>query len=138
MLDDRERDQLTIALGREPTETELHIVSVMWSERRSYKSSKRWFQLFKTDGERVVLGLGGGAGLVDLGDDVILGIALESNNHPFQVNSYGGATSGVAGVISDVISHGCRPIGLMNCLRFGDPRKPKNAENLGKEAARSL
>jgi len=137
MLDDRERDQLTIALGREPTETELHIVSVMWSERRSYKSSKRWFQLFKTDGERVVLGLGGGAGLVDLGDDVILGIALESNNHPFQVNSYGGATSGVAGVISDVISHGCRPIGLMNCLRFGDPRKPKNAENLG-DAARGI
>ncbi|MHA2433267.1 MAG: hypothetical protein ACXADO_08580, partial [Candidatus Thorarchaeota archaeon] len=66
MLDDQERDQLAVALGRNPTKTELHIVGAMWSERRSYKSSRRWFQLFKTDGERVVLGLGEGAGLVDL------------------------------------------------------------------------
>ncbi|UCH05135.1 MAG: phosphoribosylformylglycinamidine synthase subunit PurL [Candidatus Thorarchaeota archaeon] len=137
MLDDREHDQLTVALGRDPTETELHIVGAMWSERRSYKSSRRWFQLFKTDGERVVLGLGGGAGLVDLGDDVILGISLESNNHPFQLNPYSGAASGVAGVISDVISHGCRPVGLMNCLRFGSPQKAKNAKNLG-DAARGI
>ncbi|MHA2380191.1 MAG: phosphoribosylformylglycinamidine synthase subunit PurL [Candidatus Thorarchaeota archaeon] len=131
MLDDQERDQLAVALGRNPTKTELHIVGAMWSERRSYKSSRRWFQLFKTDGERVVLGLGEGAGLVDLGDDVILGIALESNNHPFQLNPYSGAVSGVAGVISDVISHGCKPVGLMNCLRFGGLQEAKNAESLG-------
>ncbi|MFX0045050.1 MAG: phosphoribosylformylglycinamidine synthase subunit PurL [Candidatus Hermodarchaeota archaeon] len=137
MLDDHERDQLTVALGREPTETELQVVGAMWSERRSYKSSRRWFQLFKTDGEMVVLGLGGGAGLVDLGDDVILGIALESNNHPFQLNPYSGAVSGVAGVISDVISHGCRPIGLMNCLRFGNLKNAKNAKNLD-DAARGI
>ncbi len=137
MLNDRERDQLTVALGREPAETELHVVGAMWSERRSYKSSRRWFQLFKTEGERVVLGLGGGAGLVDLGDDVILGIALESNNHPFQMNPYRGAASGVAGVISDVISHGCRPIGLMNCLRFGHPQNATNAKSLS-DAARGI
>ena len=55
MLSEEEKKQLTTALGREPSETEVSIVSVLWSERRSYKSSKRWFNLFKTEGEFVEL-----------------------------------------------------------------------------------
>ncbi|MHA2005078.1 MAG: hypothetical protein ACW960_13380, partial [Candidatus Thorarchaeota archaeon] len=58
MITEPENEQLALALGRDPTETELGIVSILWSERRSYKSSKRWFSEFKTDGDNVVLGLG--------------------------------------------------------------------------------
>ncbi|MFQ5832827.1 MAG: phosphoribosylformylglycinamidine synthase subunit PurL [Candidatus Thorarchaeota archaeon] len=137
MLSENERDQLAVALGRNPTEVELKIVGALWSERRSYKSSRRWFQLFKTDGERVILGLGGGAGMVDLGDGIALGLALESNNHPTQLNPYNGAAAGVAGVISDVISHGCKPIGLLNSLRFGTPEEPRNASKL-KDAIKGI
>jgi phosphoribosylformylglycinamidine synthase len=137
MISEQEKKQLALALGREPTETELGIVSILWSERRSYKSSKRWFTEFKTEGDNVVLGLGRGAGIVDLGDDLLLSVAMESNNHPTQANPYIGSALGIAGVISDVIAHGCKPIALLNSLRFGNPSSRENAFAL-KEAVRGI
>ncbi|MFX1472983.1 MAG: AIR synthase related protein, partial [Promethearchaeota archaeon] len=137
MISEQEREQLALALGREPTETELGVVSILWSERRSYKSSKRWFSEFKTEGDNIVLGLGKGAGIVNLGDDVFLGVAMESNNHPTQANPYIGSALGIAGVISDVIAHGCKPIALLNSLRFGDPGIEENAAAL-REAVRGI
>jgi phosphoribosylformylglycinamidine synthase len=44
---------------------------------------------------------------------------------------------GVAGVISDVIAHGCKPIALLNSLRFGNPNVPENASAL-KKAVRGI
>ncbi len=114
-------------LGREPTETELAMLDVLWSEHCSYKSSKRWFHLFKTRGERVYLGIGEGAGLIDIGDNILVGVAMESHNHPSQIDPYNGAATGVGGIIRDVISQGCKAVGLMNQLRFGHPGKPRNA-----------
>jgi phosphoribosylformylglycinamidine synthase II len=137
MISEQEREQLALALGREPTETELGVVSILWSERRSYKSSKRWFSEFKTEGDNVVLGLGKGAGIVDLGDDVFLGVAMESNNHPTKASPYIGSALGIAGVISDVIAHGSKPIALLNSLRFGDPSIRENAAAL-REAVRGI
>lgn len=137
MISEQEKEQLALALGREPTNTELGVVAILWSERRSYKSSKRWFSEFKTEGDNVVLGLGRGAGVIDLGDDVLLGVAMESNNHPTHANPYIGAALGIAGVISDVIAHGCKPIALLNSLRFGNPGSQENAFTL-KEAVRGI
>ncbi len=137
MMTDSEKGQLSLALGREPTETELGVVAILWSERRSYKSSRRWFSEFKTDGENVVLGLGKGAGIVDLGDGILLGVAMESNNHPTQANPYIGSALAIAGVISDVIAHGCKPVALLNSLRFGDPSIKDHAFAL-KEAVRGI
>ncbi|MBD3404528.1 MAG: phosphoribosylformylglycinamidine synthase subunit PurL [Candidatus Lokiarchaeota archaeon] len=127
MLTKRELDHATETLGRDPTETELNMLDVLWSEHCSYKSSQRWFHLFNTEGERVFLGPGEGAGLVDIGDDVLVGVAMESHNHPSQIDPYNGAATGVGGIIRDVISQGCRPVGLMNCLRFGPLSKSHNA-----------
>ncbi|MHA1735426.1 MAG: phosphoribosylformylglycinamidine synthase subunit PurL [Candidatus Thorarchaeota archaeon] len=127
MLTQEEIAHATKVLGREPSETELAMLDVLWSEHCSYKSSKRWFHLFKTRGERVYLGIGEGAGLVDIGDGILVGVAMESHNHPSQVDPYNGAATGVGGIIRDVISQGCKAAGLMNCLRFGHPRKPRNA-----------
>ncbi|MHA1939404.1 MAG: AIR synthase-related protein, partial [Candidatus Thorarchaeota archaeon] len=61
----------------------------------------------------------------------------ESNNHPTQANPYIGSALGVAGVISDVIAHGCKPIALLNSLRFGNPNVPENASAL-KKAVRGI
>ncbi len=137
MISEQEKEQLALALGREPTETELGVVAILWSERRSYKSSRRWFSEFKTDGDNVVVGLGKGAGIIDLGDDVLLGVAMESNNHPTQANPYIGSALGIAGVINDVIAHGYKPVALLNNLRFGDPSIKAHALAL-KEAVRGI
>ncbi|TFG07925.1 phosphoribosylformylglycinamidine synthase subunit PurL [Candidatus Thorarchaeota archaeon] len=130
MLTQTELDHAAKVLGRKPNETELAMLDVLWSEHCSYKSSKRWFHLFKTKGDRVYLGIGEGAGLVDIGDGILLGVAMESHNHPSQVDPYNGAATGVGGIIRDVISQGCKAVGLMNCLHFGHPGKPKNAHLL--------
>ncbi|TFG30444.1 phosphoribosylformylglycinamidine synthase subunit PurL [Candidatus Thorarchaeota archaeon] len=127
MITKEEMEHAKSVLGREPTETELGMLDVLWSEHCSYKSSKRWFYLFKTKGDRVALGIGEGAGLVDIGDGYLAGVAMESHNHPSQIDPYNGAATGVGGIIRDVISQGCKAVGLMNCLRFGHPSKPHNA-----------
>ncbi|MHA1907761.1 MAG: phosphoribosylformylglycinamidine synthase subunit PurL [Candidatus Thorarchaeota archaeon] len=127
MLTPEEISHATNVLGREPTQTELAMLDVLWSEHCSYKSSKRWFHLFKTEGDCVYLGIGEGAGLVDIGDGYLVGVAMESHNHPSQIDPYNGAATGVGGIIRDVISQGCKAVGLMNCLRFGSPSNPRNA-----------
>ncbi len=127
MITKEEMEHARTVLGREPTETELGMLDVLWSEHCSYKSSKRWFYLFKTKGDRVTLGIGEGAGLVDIGDGYLAGVAMESHNHPSQIDPFNGAATGVGGIIRDVISQGCKAVGLMNCLRFGHLAKPHNA-----------
>ncbi|MFW9786442.1 MAG: phosphoribosylformylglycinamidine synthase subunit PurL [Candidatus Thorarchaeota archaeon] len=127
MITKEELQHATKVLGREPTKTELGMLDVLWSEHCSYKSSKRWFYLFKTKADNVALGIGEGAGLVDIGRGYYVGVAMESHNHPSQIDPYNGAATGVGGIIRDVISQGCKAVGLMNCLRFGHPNKPHNA-----------
>jgi phosphoribosylformylglycinamidine synthase II len=127
MITEKELQHAKKVLGREPTKTELAMLDVLWSEHCSYKSSKRWFYLFKTTAENVALGIGEGAGLVDIGGGYYVGVAMESHNHPSQIDPYNGAATGVGGIIRDVISQGCKAVGLMNCLRFGHPKKPHNA-----------
>jgi phosphoribosylformylglycinamidine synthase II len=127
MLTKKELLHASSILGRDPNKIELGMLDVLWSEHCSYKSSKRWFHLFKTTGKNVALGIGEGAGLVDIGDGYLVGVAMESHNHPSQVDPYNGAATGVGGIIRDVISQGCKAVGLMNCLRFGPLKKPHNA-----------
>src|SRR5437879_6369517 len=66
-------------LGREPNITELGIFSVMWSEHCSYKSSKVHLKRLPTRGKLVVQGPGENAGVVDIGDGLIRGIAHYGN-----------------------------------------------------------
>ncbi len=111
-------------LGRKPTPGEMAMIDALWSEHCSYKSSKRWFNLFMTESERVKLGIGEGAGLLDVGDGYVVGIGLESHNHPSAVDPFNGAATGVGGIIRDIVSQGCRPVAVLDCLRFGFPDSP--------------
>jgi phosphoribosylformylglycinamidine synthase subunit PurL len=101
------------------------IVGAEWSEHCSYKSTKKQIRLLPTSGKRVVVGPGFDAGVVDVGDNYVVSIHIESHNHPSAVEPYGGAATGVGGVIRDILSMGTRPIALLNSLRFG-PIQPKN------------
>ncbi|OLD08778.1 MAG: phosphoribosylformylglycinamidine synthase II, partial [Crenarchaeota archaeon 13_1_40CM_3_52_4] len=44
---------------------------------------------------------------------------IESHNHPSAIDPYGGAATGVGGVVRDILSLGTRPIALLDPLRFG-------------------
>jgi len=107
------------ALQREPTETELGIFSVMWSEHCSYKSSRLHLRKLPTEGPRVLQGPGENAGAVDIGDGLAAVFKIESHNHPSFIEPYQGAATGVGGIIRDIFTMGARPIALLNALRFG-------------------
>src|SRR5215813_10528289 len=118
-LTDEEFAAVVDELGREPTELELAMYAVMWSEHCSYKSSKRHLGRFPTDAPWVLVGPGEGAGVIDIGDGLAVAVRIESHNHPSAVEPYQGAATGVGGIIRDVFSMGARPIALMDPLRFG-------------------
>jgi phosphoribosylformylglycinamidine synthase len=114
-------------LKREPTETELGIFSVMWSEHCSYKSSRIHLKKLPTKGPRVLQGPGENAGAVSIGNGLAAVFKIESHNHPSFIEPYQGAATGVGGIIRDIFTMGARPIALMNALRFGPLDGPNGA-----------
>lgn len=119
-LSDAEYDKVCDILGRMPNYTEIGIFSVMWSEHCSYKHSKPFLKQFPTSGERVLMGPGEGAGVVDIGDHQAVVFKVESHNHPSAIEPYQGAATGVGGIVRDIVSIGARPVQLLNSLRFGE------------------
>jgi phosphoribosylformylglycinamidine synthase II len=132
-----EYDRIVSLLKREPTETELGIFSVMWSEHCSYKSSRIHLKKLPTTGKRVLQGPGENAGAVDIGGGLAAVFKIESHNHPSFIEPYQGAATGVGGIIRDIFTMGARPIALLNALRFGplDPSTELGAG--GPDAART-
>ncbi|MBM3671473.1 MAG: phosphoribosylformylglycinamidine synthase subunit PurL [Actinobacteria bacterium] len=118
-LTDDELGDIDGLLGRSPSELELAMYAVMWSEHCSYKSSKVHLRRFPTEAPWVLVGPGEGAGVIDVGDGLAVAVRIESHNHPSAVEPYQGAATGVGGIIRDVFSMGARPIALMDPLRFG-------------------
>lgn len=116
---DSEYAHICELLGRQPNYTEIGVFSVMWSEHCAYKNSKPLLKRFPTTGERVLVGPGEGAGIVDIGDGQAVCFKIESHNHPSAIEPYQGAATGVGGIIRDIFSMGARPIALLNSLRFG-------------------
>ncbi len=117
-------------VGREPSFTELGIVSAMWNEHCSYKSSKVHLRTLPTTGPRVVHGPGENAGVVDIGEGLVAVFKMESHNHPSFIEPHQGAATGVGGILRDVFTMGARPIAGLNSLRFGRPDHPRTPELL--------
>jgi phosphoribosylformylglycinamidine synthase subunit PurL len=112
-------------IGREPTLTELGIVSAMWNEHCSYKSSRIHLRTLPTRAAWVIQGPGENAGVIDIGDGLAVVFKMESHNHPSFIEPYQGAATGVGGILRDVFTMGARPIAALNFLRFGAPEHPK-------------
>ena len=112
-------------IGRTPTFTELGIVSAMWNEHCSYKSSRLHLKGLPTSGPQVIQGPGENAGVVDIGDGLACVFKMESHNHPSFIEPYQGAATGVGGILRDVFTMGARPIACLDVLRFGAPDHPK-------------
>ena len=117
--------RLVKLIGREPTFTELGIVSAMWNEHCSYKSSRLHLRKLPTKGPRVIHGPGENAGVIDIDDGDVCIFKMESHNHPSFIEPYQGAATGVGGILRDVFTMGARPVAALNFLRFGAPDHPK-------------
>ncbi|KQT87834.1 phosphoribosylformylglycinamidine synthase [Methylobacterium sp. Leaf469] len=120
-----EYDRFRGLIGRDPTLTELGIVSAMWNEHCSYKSSRKHLRGLPTKAPWVIQGPGENAGVIDIGDGLACVFKMESHNHPSFIEPYQGATTGVGGILRDVFTMGARPIAALNALRFGSPDHPR-------------
>jgi phosphoribosylformylglycinamidine synthase II len=121
-LKDDEYERIREILGRRPTQSELAMYSIMWSEHCSYKSSKvhlRQFGEKAPPSDRLLAGIGENAGVIQISDDLAVTFKVESHNHPSYVEPYQGAATGVGGIVRDILAMGARPVAVMDPLRFG-------------------
>ncbi|MFJ4998681.1 phosphoribosylformylglycinamidine synthase subunit PurL [Microbacterium sp. NPDC088619] len=131
-LKDDEYARIKEILGRRPTSGELAMYSVMWSEHCSYKSSKNYLRRFGQKvsdemKERLMVGMGQNAGVIDVGEGWAVTFKAESHNHPSFIEPFQGAATGVGGIVRDIISMGARPVAIMDALRFGAIDHPDTA-----------
>jgi phosphoribosylformylglycinamidine synthase II len=130
-LNDDEYHKVEAILGREPTETELGMFAVMWSEHCGYKYSRPVLALFKNYKEAQEKGALENAGVIPLDSKLGIVFKMESHNHPSAVEPFQGAATGVGGILRDIFTMGARPIANLNSLRFGpiegdSPDVPRN------------
>jgi phosphoribosylformylglycinamidine synthase II len=137
-LTPQESEYLEKKIGRKPNPLEFQIVAAEWSEHCSYKSSKKHLKILPKEGKRVISGPGYDSGVLDVGDGYVVTVHIESHNHPSAVEPYGGAATGVGGVIRDILSTGTRPIAILDGLRFGNIEKDNHARWLFKNAVRGI
>ncbi len=110
-----------------PTDAELAIYSVMWSEHCSYKSSRKHLRQFAEKAPQtdvLLAGIGQNAGVVDIGGGYAVTFKIESHNHPSYVEPFQGAATGVGGIVRDILAMGARPVAVMDALRFGPADAP--------------
>jgi phosphoribosylformylglycinamidine synthase II len=141
-------------LGREPTDIELETLAQTWSEHCSHKTlagriayrdenGERQFsnmlketifaattQLRKTwgDDDWCVSVFRDNAGIVRFVDDYNICFKVETHNHPSALEPYGGANTGVGGVIRDTIGTGmgAKPICNTDVFCFAPPDTPSD------------
>ncbi|MDR3206050.1 MAG: phosphoribosylformylglycinamidine synthase II, partial [Candidatus Methanoplasma sp.] len=107
--------------GRDPTDVEMQALGQAWSEHCCYKSSKPILKEFVFGIERDDVLSRGDAGVMAFDDDYGYALRIESHNHPSAIEPYGGAATGIGGILRDVVCMGAQPIGLADPLCFGCP-----------------
>ena len=122
--------------AREPTDAELETLAQTWSEHCAHTTFRADVAL--ADGTRlepllrqlrgateriaapwVVSAFDGNAGIVQFTPERTLALKAETHNHPSAVEPFGGANTGVGGVIRDVMGAGHRPLAVTDVLCFG-------------------
>jgi phosphoribosylformylglycinamidine synthase len=130
-----------VAEGRDPTDVELETIAQTWSEHCSHKTFRASL-VTDTGDERPPLltvlrrctdtiaapfvrsAFVGNAGIVSYRPGTTIALKAETHNHPSAVEPFGGANTGVGGVIRDVLGAGHRPIAITDVLCFGPPDIP--------------
>ncbi len=132
--------------GREPTDVELETLAQTWSEHCSHKTFKATIDYREVDGDGnvlaretihgllkqyimrateqvkrpwVVSAFSDNAGIVRYTDSQDIAFKAETHNHPSAIEPFGGANTGVGGVIRDVLGVSAQPIACTDILCFG-------------------
>jgi len=122
--------------GRNPTDIELQTISQTWSEHCFHKTFKGRVKyedeeidnLFKTYIAKVTDEIDASwcfsvfednAGIVEFDEGYGIAAKVETHNHPSAVEPFGGAATGVGGVIRDVLGVWADPIACTDVLGFG-------------------
>jgi phosphoribosylformylglycinamidine synthase subunit PurSL len=125
-------------LGRDPTDVELETIAQTWSEHCAHKTFRAALTTDddidrppllvalrqcteSIDAPFVRSAFVGNAGIVSYRDEITVALKAETHNHPSAVEPFGGANTGVGGVIRDVLGAGHRPIAVTDVLCFGPP-----------------
>ena len=134
------------AEGRDPTDVELEMLAQTWSEHCVHKTFKATIRYTGPDGEtQVIDGLLNSyiraaterinkpwvhsafvdnAGIVAFDERYDLAFKVETHNHPSALEPFGGANTGIGGVVRDVLGVSAKPIANTDVLCFGPPDLP--------------
>ena len=124
--------------GRNPTDVELQALGQAWSEHSCYKSSKVPLKkyIYGIEENRIVARED--AGVMEFDGEHYYVAALESHNHPSAVEPYGGAATGIGGIVRDVVCMGAQPVAFVDPLFFGPLDLPFNELPKGTKHPRYL
>jgi len=124
-------------VGRNPTDVELQTIGQTWSEHCYHKTFKGTIRtsdgreirsLLKTyivkateeiDAPWCVSVFEDNAGIIHFDGDYAVAVKVETHNHPSAIEPFGGAATGVGGVIRDVLGVWADPIACTDVLGFG-------------------
>ncbi len=132
---------------RDPTDVEFETIAQTWSEHCGHKTFKAKVtiddrrQTASSDGQSsmvdsliktylksatdkinapwVISAFVDNAGIIDFDDEYEISFKAETHNHPSAIEPFGGANTGVGGVIRDVIGVSAKPIANTDVLCFG-------------------
>jgi phosphoribosylformylglycinamidine synthase len=135
-------------LGREPTDVEMETLAQTWSEHCSHKTFHATIHYRELDGSgnvleketihnllkqyimratqeiahpAVVSAFSDNAGVIRFTETQDIAFKVETHNHPSAIEPFGGANTGVGGVIRDVLGVSAQPIACTDVLCFGPP-----------------
>lgn len=133
------------SIDRDPTDVELETLAQTWSEHCAHKTFRAAITRRDADGtiteitplirqlrdatDRVAApfvrsAFVGNAGVVSFTEGESLAVKAETHNHPSAVEPFGGANTGVGGVIRDVMGAGHKPFAVTDILCFGPADTP--------------
>jgi len=130
--------------GREPTDVELESLAQTWSEHCVHKTFKGVVDYTEYDGDTprheridslirtylqaatteiaapwVRSAFVDNAGILAFDDNYEVSFKVETHNHPSALEPFGGANTGVGGVVRDIMGVSARPIANTDVLCFG-------------------
>ncbi len=122
--------------GADPTDGELETIAQTWSEHCSHKTFRALIDtpagpvdgLLRSylraatdtiDAPWVRSAFVDNAGIVAFDDTHDLAVKAETHNHPSALEPFGGANTGVGGVVRDILGVSAKPIAITDILCFG-------------------
>ncbi|PIN84702.1 MAG: phosphoribosylformylglycinamidine synthase subunit PurL [Candidatus Diapherotrites archaeon CG11_big_fil_rev_8_21_14_0_20_37_9] len=135
-------------IGREPKQIELETLAQTWSEHCKHKTFTAEINYMENEKIHKIKGLfksyikratdethkdwlvsvfSDNAGIIKFNDKYNIAMKAETHNHPSALDPYGGANTGVGGVVRDIlgVGLGAKPIANTDVFCFANPDYPK-------------